>query len=36
MSWWLLALRGNLCVVGDPDPGHLRWRGADIGNILAF
>ncbi len=32
----LVNEHGNICVTGDPDQSIYRWRGADIGNILAF
>jgi len=32
----LVIEHGNICVTGDPDQSIYRWRGADIGNILAF
>ena len=32
----LVSSHNNICVTGDPDQSIYRWRGADIGNILAF
>jgi len=32
----LVSQHSNICATGDPDQSIYRWRGADIGNILAF
>ncbi len=32
----LVSQHNNICATGDPDQSIYRWRGADIGNILAF
>jgi DNA helicase-2/ATP-dependent DNA helicase PcrA len=32
----LVVTHGNICATGDPDQSIYGWRGADIGNIMAF